>query len=491
MIKVLSNGLETNLSERLLAPENIYDSIDEDIEEKNDKIKRNGVSPLLSFLKDLTTCEFDNSISKLQTSLDMKETMSRIKQHIWNRWDLQYILVFALLAFDYYIIEFPGLLFKTMVGTLLILALLIPATSQFFFPALPILTWLITFYSCSSFPIYWRPPIQVQFLPIIESILYGDDLSNILSTYQHPFLDILAWIPYGIIHFAIPFVAAALIFIFGPPTALRAYAFAFGYMNLTGVLTQILLPCAPPWYKYSYGLQPANYSVRGSPGGLARVDEILGVNMYSGSFGASPVVFGALPSLHSGCAVMVALYLHYVFPKAYMVWCGYVMWIWWSTMYLTHHYFVDLICGGVLSFVFFHVTKRNMLPKIYIANLSRWKYSVLEYEHENLRLGNENSRAGRNIGLNSGHMLEDLRLVENGHDNSLSPLILPVSSSFPSPTSPTTPVSPILLHSSNDSKAFVSGHMKPFNRGNYYRKLLPKSAGLEETRVNNFPRVAS
>jgi hypothetical protein len=61
-----------------------------------------------------------------------------------------------------------------------------------------------------------------------------------------PFKDILAWIPYGVLHYVLPIVTAILIVCFGPPGTLPVYARTFGYMNVAGVLTQIFFPCAPP-----------------------------------------------------------------------------------------------------------------------------------------------------------------------------------------------------------------------------------------------------
>ncbi|KAF8942734.1 Aureobasidin resistance protein Aur1 [Haplosporangium gracile] len=92
----------------------------------------------------------------------------------------------------------------------------------------------------------------------------------------------------------------------------------------------------------------------GDPGGLARVDDILGVEMYKTTFTASPLVFGAFPSLHSGIAWQLAFFLIYIFgPRAIPFAVLYVFWIWWATMYLGHHYVVDLVGGGAYAVVAF------------------------------------------------------------------------------------------------------------------------------------------
>ncbi|KAG0334578.1 Aureobasidin resistance protein Aur1 [Podila humilis] len=92
----------------------------------------------------------------------------------------------------------------------------------------------------------------------------------------------------------------------------------------------------------------------GDPGGLARVDDILGTNMYKTTFTASPLVFGAFPSLHSACAWQIAFFLVFTFgPRAIPFVMAYVFWVWWATMYLSHHYVVDLVGGGVYAVIAF------------------------------------------------------------------------------------------------------------------------------------------
>lgn len=318
-----------------------------------------------------------NALVRLNYSWDIRETIKKVQQHQWQKSDLQYVVMGILFLFNFYIIEEPFLI-KAACASLLALACLLPITSQFFFRSLPILTWVLLFFSCKYIPHAMRPRIYVRVLPAMETILYGGNLSEILATKTNPVLDILAWLPYGVIHFTSPFVVAALVFVFCPPKTLPVFGLAFGWMNTIGVLIQLCFPTAPPWYQLIHGLEPANYSMPGSPGGLARIDQLLGLNMYTGTFTASPLVFGAFPSLHSGCATMDVLFLAHTFPKYAPAFYAYVLWIWWSTMYLTHHYFVDLIGGSVLAFVVFYTMKRTCLPRIQHDKFARWSYDYIE-----------------------------------------------------------------------------------------------------------------
>jgi membrane-associated phospholipid phosphatase len=157
----------------------------------------------------------------------------------------------------------------------------------------------------------------------------------------------LAWFPYGICHFGAPAVVSAILFIFGPPGSTPIFARAFGWMNVAGVLIQLIFPCSPPWYENKYGLAPANYSIAGSPAGLAAIDKLFGVDLYTSTFTASPQVFGAFPSMHSANATMEALFLAHIFPHLAPLWFAYALWLWWATMYLSHHYAIDLVAGSL------------------------------------------------------------------------------------------------------------------------------------------------
>jgi len=118
---------------------------------------------------------------------------------------------------------------------------------------------------------------------------------------------------------------------------------------------------------------PAEYTMSGHPGGLARIDKLFGTNTYTKTFGGSPLVFGAFPSLHSGCAIIQALFISHVIPKSRPFVFGYVIWIWWACMYLTHHYMVDLVGGGFFAVVAFWYAW-DYLPSVNKHYRNRWDY---------------------------------------------------------------------------------------------------------------------
>lgn len=174
-------------------------------------------------------------------------TIQGLASH-WQWHYLRYIVMAILLGADIVIIRSPPWFVRLILAILLVISsTVIPYLRRFVVPALPIITWLATFYACQFIPTEYRPNhIFVNILPSLERILYGGNLSEIISQRQHPVLDILAWLPYGVIHFSLPFIFAAILFIFGPPGSLDIFGQAFGWMNICGVLTQLAFPNASP-----------------------------------------------------------------------------------------------------------------------------------------------------------------------------------------------------------------------------------------------------
>jgi len=290
---------------------------------------------------------------RMDKSLSPRDTINRLRSHCFGWLDSIYILHFAHAAF--WLTMMPSLILKILIPILFSIALLIPFTSQFFFPAIPIFSWILVFFASRYIPFSWRPAISVVLLPSLESVLYGANISDILTRFTHPVLDIVAWIPYGLGHFSLPFIVAAFLWLFCPKEALHFWARAYGYMNLIGVLVQIVFPCAAPWYEVIYGLTPANYSMKGSPGGLIRIDRLFHSHGYTTTFSNAPVVFGAFPSLHAGGATMEALFVSHFFPFTTRYVWAYAGTLYWATMYLTHHYLIDVTTGACLAIACFYL----------------------------------------------------------------------------------------------------------------------------------------
>lgn len=166
--------------------------------------------------------------------------------------------------------------------------------------------------------------------------------------------------------------------------------------------------------------------MKGSPAGLARIDALFGGHGYTVTFTNAPVPFGAFPSLHAACATMEALYCSYFFPisiqiggslidrvlgkgkklalDARLLYWSYAFWLYWCTMYLMHHYLVDLVGGGCLATMCFYFflddTQRHYMEESYPTNPSApAPFTTLQASHSQLHLrtpsrGNEEFALG-------------------------------------------------------------------------------------------------
>ncbi|KAI1439625.1 PAP2-domain-containing protein [Annulohypoxylon stygium] len=318
------------------------------------------------------------SISALQTSFKITDTFELLRTRKWSVFDVQYAVVAGLCIFSLWIVEPSAPLIKSAAGLGYLLLLFMPATRQFFLPSWPIWTYLLFFFSSRFIPYDIRPDIFVKVLPALEDILYGTNFSNFFSKWTHPVLDVIAWFPYGIGHFGLPAVCSAIMFIFAAPGTVPMFAKSFGWMSTLGVAIQLFFPCTPPWYERLHGLEPAKYGMQGSPAGLARIDALFGVDMYTTSFTTAPVPFGAFPSLHAADAILEALFISHCFPKLKGLCFFYVCWICWATMYLNHHYAVDLLGGGIIAYSIFFTVRKFWLPRPQAGKTYRWQYEYVE-----------------------------------------------------------------------------------------------------------------
>ncbi|POR32017.1 Inositol phosphorylceramide synthase catalytic subunit aur1 [Tolypocladium paradoxum] len=366
-------------------------------------------------------------ITSLETSFNFWDGIRDLQRHKWHVVDLQYIFLAGLTLFSLSIApSAPALKLFALVGGVWLM--LMPATRQFFLPSATIWVWLVYFFCSRFIPYEYRPRIWVRVLPALENVLYGANLSNILSAHTHAVLDILAWLPYGIIHFGAPAVCSLLIFIFAAPGTTPVFARAFGWMSILGVTIQLVFPCTPPWYENEHGLVPAAYGMPGSPAGLARVDKIFGIDLYTTNFTAAPLPFGAFPSLHGGYAVLEVLFMSHCFPQFRIFFIGYAAWIWWATMYLSHHYAIDLVGGGLIAMAFYYTARSRWLPRRQADKITRWDYEYVETGDRH-RIGDEEY----------GDQCFSLGLLEHRRGNSSDGWTLGSGSSYSSSSGTVSP----------------------------------------------------
>jgi membrane-associated phospholipid phosphatase len=114
-----------------------------------------------------------------------------------------------------------------------------------------------------------------------------------------------------------------------------------------GVGVYVAYPAAPPWLASDWG-EIGTVNRISSPGWDYLQLDLVGRVIVSGQEGSNPVA--AMPSLHAGCALLVALFL---WPVANTVWraalVGYAGLMAVALVYTGEHYVVDVVAGWLTA----------------------------------------------------------------------------------------------------------------------------------------------
>jgi len=108
-------------------------------------------------------------------------------------------------------------------------------------------------------------------------------------------------------------------------------------------------PAAPPWYIDLYGPGPALLSAPPSPAGAARFDAIVGTPLFASFYARSSNVFGAMPSLHAGYAILTAIVSFSAGGWLRRFTIVYAALMAFAAVYLRHHYLLDVIAGALVA----------------------------------------------------------------------------------------------------------------------------------------------
>lgn len=186
-------------------------------------------------------------------------------------------------------------------------------------------------------------------LPWLDESIFQCLPHRALSTHPNIVLDLLAAIPY-LIHFPLPVLFIAYLY-FTHRRRKQIYAFLWcaGWVNLLAVLVQFLFPTAPPWFNDTaqYDVNGVFVSAGNNEAGFERLDRVFSVRMFHSIYGASPVKFGAMPSLHVAWPAIILVCKPWISAQFGIF---HVVWIAWAAMYSNHHYGIDALAGILLAF---------------------------------------------------------------------------------------------------------------------------------------------
>jgi len=186
-----------------------------------------------------------------------------------------------------------------------------------------------------------------------EASLFGGGGSTIhdwLQPRATPALDLFFAIPYGT--YLLAPIGYAVYLYFRDYRGAQRIAWTFLVLNVVGFIAHHAYPAAPPWYYHAHGCS-VDLATAGSPGAtLLRVDAWTGVPYFTGLYGRSNDVFGALPSLHVAYPLFMILEgwsKHRALGRSLLLafliaMCG-------AAVYLDHHWILDVVAGLALSAV--------------------------------------------------------------------------------------------------------------------------------------------
>jgi inositol phosphorylceramide synthase catalytic subunit len=182
-------------------------------------------------------------------------------------------------------------------------------------------------------------------------------LQDYFLSHNHPAADAFFALPYGCFIGVTALYAFYLWFV--DRRACSRFSWAFFVLNMMGILTYHLLPCAPPWYLHKYGCAIHLTIPEYEGDALARIDVMTGLYYFRGFYGRAAEVFGALPSLHVAYPLLMVFesWRNHRWPVS----AGFVLWFLWmccAAIYLDHHWLTDLVMGWAYALAVFFLLRR-------------------------------------------------------------------------------------------------------------------------------------
>jgi hypothetical protein len=230
-----------------------------------------------------------------------------------------------------------------------------------------IVYWIVFDYM-KAFPNYLYNHVHIQSLYDFDKKLFGIKDGNVTLTpnefwlqHQNPFLNALTgifylcWVP-------VPLLFAGYLFFKNRQEFLK-FSLTFLWVNIIGFIIYYIYPAAPPWYMQHFrNIFYAHTS--GSDAGLQRFDNMFHVKIFESLYAQSSNVFAAMPSLHAAYPVIVLYYgLRNKLGKINIILALIMAGIWFSAVYNTHHYVIDILAGlicAIISIISFNWLVKNV-----------------------------------------------------------------------------------------------------------------------------------
>lgn len=208
--------------------------------------------------------------------------------------------------------------------------------------------------------------VQSDSVIAVERVLFGGkvptvEVQRVLFDGTVRLHDVLLTMLYAS-HFVFPLVFAYLLWRRDRGTYYR-FVITLLAVSFAAFFTFLLLPVAPPRWAFQYGEALPVTDIMAAVAGWVPSD--VPTWMYSNLIG-NPVA--AFPSMHAAYPFLVFLFLRERSWKMALAWLPVTGAIWFATVYLGHHYVVDLL-GGVAYATVGYVVVRRILPRDHLRRL--------------------------------------------------------------------------------------------------------------------------
>ncbi|MBE5319844.1 inositol phosphorylceramide synthase [Pedobacter sp. MR2016-19] len=239
-----------------------------------------------------------------------------------------------------------------------------------------IVYWILFDYM-KAFPNYLFNTVHIKDLYDLEKSVFGINHSGLKLTPNEywklnstSFLDVLTglfylmWVP-------VPLAFATYLFFKNKEQFVR-FSLTFVWVNLLGFVVYYAFPAAPPWYVQEHGFEFIAKTA-GNTAGLSRFDHYFNITLFHGIYSKGSNVFAAMPSLHSSYPVIVVYYgLKNRLGKINIFFFTVMLGIWFSAVYTSHHYTLDVLAGlscAIVGIISFNYLIRKTALKLFEKNL--------------------------------------------------------------------------------------------------------------------------
>ncbi|MDE7376974.1 MAG: phosphatase PAP2 family protein [Muribaculaceae bacterium] len=266
-------------------------------------------------------------------------------------WALGALIVWLLVTY-----LFIGLRPEHMVIAVVLCAMffICGATRRLMVALLPFIIFAVSYDWMNLLPNYQVNSVDIQGLYTTEKALFGISTAQgvltpneFFAAHTSKIMDFmggifyLCWVP-------VPVLFGLWLYFKKQRAEYLHFSIVFLLVNLIGFAGYYIHPAAPPWYVANYGFD----FIEGTPGnvaGLGAFDRMTGLTVFDGLYGRNANVFAAVPSLHSAYTLIAFIYaLRYrrTVGWAWIIALGIITaGIWFTAVYTSHHYVIDVLLG--------------------------------------------------------------------------------------------------------------------------------------------------